>query len=597
VKLADVTALTPVAVKRSVTAPKPSTCKSVKVATPLTAFTVAVPAMVPLPVKITAVTASVLVVRLPFASRISTTGCVVSATPLTDPPGCVPMVSCDAAPAVPVAVKVTGLPLSPATDAATVFAPAVVPSVQPVRVARPAASVTTVAGLAGVIEPPPLVTVNVTLTPLTGALPASVTFTLGAAVTAVPAVADCVNAEFAAMVVGPPPVTVKLDEVADVRPAEVKVSVNVPVPVIARSLNDAVPLLALTDVVPLNVPTPLATAALIGALLVVMLPVASRTSMTGCVVSGKLLTPFDGCVTTTSCVGAPATTWKTADVALVNPAAANEIACAPSPSTCTLVNVATPLTAVAVSVPVSVPLPLKSDAVTTVLLVVRLPNASRISTTGCVVSALPLTAPEGCVVMMTSAAGPTIPVALNNTGLPVKPTAVAVSVLAPAVAPSVHDVSVATPNALVATVAGLAGLVAPPPDVTANTTFTPATGLPPASVTFTLGGAATAVPAFAVCGVAEFDAMVVGGPAATDSAAEFTDSDGVLVANCSVCGPNPVIASVVKVVTPLTAASETVPLSVPLPLLIVAAIESVAPGPSGDHQAPRCRERARPAAW
>ena len=40
----------------------------------------------------------------------------------------------------------------------------------------------------------------------------------------------------------------QLDEVADVRPAEVKVSVNVPVPVIARSLNDAVPLLSLIHI-------------------------------------------------------------------------------------------------------------------------------------------------------------------------------------------------------------------------------------------------------------------------------------------------------------------------------------------------------------
>ena len=96
----------------------------------------------------------------------------------------------DAAPAVPVAVNVNGEPVSPAAVALSVFAPAVVPSVQPVTAAIPSAPVATVAGDAGSIEPPPDATANVTETPETGLPLASVTSTLGGIVTDDPATAD-----------------------------------------------------------------------------------------------------------------------------------------------------------------------------------------------------------------------------------------------------------------------------------------------------------------------------------------------------------------------------------------------------------------------
>ena len=74
---------------------------------------------------------------------------------------------CDAAPAVAVAVKVTGEPVSPAEVAVKVFDPALVPKVQEPTVAIPEAFVVVVAP---VIEPPPLATAKVTLTPETGLL-------------------------------------------------------------------------------------------------------------------------------------------------------------------------------------------------------------------------------------------------------------------------------------------------------------------------------------------------------------------------------------------------------------------------------------------
>jgi hypothetical protein len=73
------------------------------------------------------------------------------------------------------------------------------------------------------------------------------------------------------------------------------------------------------------------------------------------------------------------------------------------------------------------------------------------------------------------AAAPVVPVAVNVTGLPVRPLDVAVRVFVPAVVPSVQDVAAAIPLALVLT--GVVGVTAPPPEATAKVTATPATGL------------------------------------------------------------------------------------------------------------------------
>src|SRR5207249_4083832 len=114
---------------------------------------------------------------------------------------------------------------------------------------------------------------------------------------------------------------------------------------------------------------------------------------------------------------------------------------------------------------------------------------------------------------------PAIPEAVNVTGLPVRPVAAAeiVLLLLPAVGPRVQLVRLAIPEAFVLTAAGLAGTEAPPPAVRVKVTVTPDTGLPSASVTFTEGGALTAVPTVALCEVTEFAAIVLAAPAVADA--------------------------------------------------------------------------------
>jgi hypothetical protein len=92
------------------------------------------------------------------------------------------------------------------------------------------------------------------------------------------------------------------------------------------------------------------------------------------------------------------------------------------------------------------------------------------------------------------AAGPALPVAVKVTGEPLRLPLLAVRVLAPAVAPNVQLPTAAMPAALV--VAG-EPVAEPPPEATVKVTPTPETGLPFASLTMTLGGVLTAVPAVA----------------------------------------------------------------------------------------------------
>ena len=73
-----------------------------------------------------------------------------------------------AAPAVPVAVKVTGLPLSPVEVAVRVLLPALGPRVQDVTWAMPLPFVAI--GVVGFTVPPPTVTAKVTFVPFTGLL-------------------------------------------------------------------------------------------------------------------------------------------------------------------------------------------------------------------------------------------------------------------------------------------------------------------------------------------------------------------------------------------------------------------------------------------
>ena len=130
------------------------------------------------------------------------------------------MTSTDAAPTVPVAVKVTGVRAP--EDAVSVFTPAVFPRVHEVRVAMPEEFV--VLADAGSREPPPEATANVTDTLGTTLPPESVTSTEGAVATALPAVAVWLFPALIAMVAAEPTPVGCTVVVADVRPDDANVS-------------------------------------------------------------------------------------------------------------------------------------------------------------------------------------------------------------------------------------------------------------------------------------------------------------------------------------------------------------------------------------
>jgi len=128
-----------------------------------------------------------------------------------------------AAPAVPVAVKVTGLPDKVPELAVNVFEPAVALRVQLPTVATP---LPLVVWLPPVTVPLPAAGVKVTATPVTGFPFASFTITDGGELTAVPAGAVWLVGLFAAIVVAAPAVPVALKVTGlPLKPVEVAVSV------------------------------------------------------------------------------------------------------------------------------------------------------------------------------------------------------------------------------------------------------------------------------------------------------------------------------------------------------------------------------------
>src|SRR5256885_10570083 len=78
---------------------------------------------------------------------------------------------------------------------------------------------------------------------------------------------------------------------------------------------------------------------------------------------------------------------------------------------------------------------------------------------------------EGGGVSSSRVAAPAVPVAVNVTGLPASPVAVAVTVLGPAVGPRIHDVAAAIPSVPVVT--GVVGVTVPLPGLAAKVTATP----------------------------------------------------------------------------------------------------------------------------
>src|SRR5205809_1184419 len=164
---------------------------------------------------------------LPFASWSWTTGCCASGAPLRAvADGGVVSASLFAAPAVPVAVKVTGLPVSPAAVAVRVLVPAVELRVQEVAAAIP--SVPVVTGVVGVTVPLPGAVANVTATPETGLPLASLTITEGGGVTAVPAGADLPPALWAIDATAQEPSSTPPEQ-TEVRPVPPQLNVELPV--------------------------------------------------------------------------------------------------------------------------------------------------------------------------------------------------------------------------------------------------------------------------------------------------------------------------------------------------------------------------------
>jgi len=303
--------------------------------------------------------------------------------------------------AVPVAVKLTGLPLRPDTVACTVLAPAVVPSVHVVSAAMPELLVVTVEPLTGDVVPLPAVVVNVTTTPCTGLLFASRTVTDGA-VTVVPTVPDCDVAVLATMFCAVDAVLVPLKVTGEPMPEPLATTV-----------------LALTAVRPSVHVESDATPAL-----------------------------FE--------------TTVAALEGLIAPAAA-------------------PVPPAAVSVKVTL------KPATGLLF------TSRTITDGAAIAAPTVAVCDVALLARKFVAVLAVPVAVNVTGLPESPLAAAVRVFAPALEPSVQDVSVAIPEPFVVTVPPLAGDVEPPPAVTVKVTTVPVTALPFTSRTSTEGATDTAV--------------------------------------------------------------------------------------------------------
>src|SRR5207302_3145926 len=450
--------------------------------------------------------------RLPDASCSWITGCCWKAIPLcTVPDGCVAMASRVAVPAVPVAVKVTGLPASDPEAAVNVFDPAVGPRVHAVTAATPSAPVVT--GLVGVTLPPPVPGANVTATPATGLPSWSRTITDGGTATAVPTRACCPLPAWTAIWVAAPAVALARN---------------------VTGLPCSVPDVAVKVLGPAALPSvQLVTAATPLALVVCEAPVMLPPPVPGAKVTATPATglPNASCTITAGGTGTAVPTvaawWSPALIAMDAAAAADTLTLAVAPTCVTPFSVALIVfvsALVELSVPVAWPLApvgpvgwvsallVPLAARTTVTPLTGLPNSSFAVTV-----IVPALAPLDAVTVPGSAAtsdraalgAPAVPVAVNVIGLPFTP-AVAVSVSWPATVPSVQPPTAAMPLALVV---WLAPVMLPLPGVTAKVTATPGTGLPLASLTITEGGTATAVFTVAVCLSPSLTAMLPALPA------------------------------------------------------------------------------------
>ena len=198
----------------------------------------------------------------------------------------------------------------------------------------------------------------------------------------------------------------------------------------------------------------------------------------------------------------------------------------PTRFTVSVENVATPATAFTVVVPPSVAPPGLAPNVTLTgpvkAVVVMLWASLTVRTIGA--SVAPAVVDAGCVVSTTRIGMAAVPVAPNVTGEPLRPAALAVTVCAPTIEPSVHAVC-ATP---LASVTALAVATDPPPEATAKLTFTPPTPTPSLALTFATSGCGSSVPTVALWASPDCAAIA----AARSSTSTFTASVGP-VSSCA----------------------------------------------------------------
>src|SRR5205807_8065836 len=514
--VADVTLSSPADPKRSVRGPTvPAMDTLVNTAWPAVSVVADVaPPSVPPPEAIRTPTAiPACFTGLPDPSCSWITGCCWKAIPLcTVPDGCVAIARRVAEPAVPVALKVTGLPASDPEAAVNVFGPAVGPRVHAVAAATPSAPVVT--GLVGLTLPPPVPGANVTATPATELPNWSRTITDGGTATAVPTRADCPSPALIAIWVAP--LAVPLARNVTGLPCSVPdVAVSVFGPAVVPSVQlvtAATPLALVVWAAPVMPPPPVPGAKV------------TATPATGLLKASRTITA-GGTATAVPTVAAwpsPTLIAMDAAAAAVTPTLAVAVTCVMPFSVALIVFISA---LVELNVPVTWPLaPVGPVGCVRALLV---PLAARVTVTpltGFPNSSLAVTVivaalvPPDAEIVPGSAAtsdraalgAPAVPVAVSVIGLPFTPGAVAVSVSWPATVPSVQPPTAAMPLALVV---WLAPVMLPLAGATANVTDTPCTGLPFASFTITAGGTATAVFTVAVCLSPSLTAMLPALPA------------------------------------------------------------------------------------
>ena len=481
------------------------------------------------------------------------------------------LASTELVPAVPVALNVIGLPVSPVALAVNPFAPAVAPRRHDVSAAIPLAAVEI--GAVGAITPPPAVTAQVTATPATALPLASRAMTEGGVATVAPATAVWPPPACSASCVAGPAVIVIVPEVTLVIPVEAKVSVRGPtVPVIRNPLKIAAPVALVTTVaVPPSVPPPLEMLAVtVTPESATGFPAPSCNCTTGCAAKTALLAAVeDGAVLIAICAAVPDAIAIVADVSVgMLSASKASVYTLLGPLIANVANVATPAALVLDVAPATVapPGPLATVAVTFVPAVVTaLPNASSITTTGCCASATPL-APEvaGVVRNRIAAAGAGVTDSVVALVLPASPVTDATKVRPAATRSTRTPGNEATPATAFTVV--VPSSVAPAPFGASESVIAPVNAVamlpsPSRAVTCTVGASAT--PAATLAGTAP-TVTLCATPGTTSKGAVVTVSAPALATSVYPV-PLRLIERSVKVATPCTAVIVVVPLSAPAP--------------------------------